>query len=344
MVLYTCNNCTKNFKQKNDYERHKNRKNKCISINIDDNKLNNKLLDNSTRNPQNSINLQVSSTQLPHEPHNNSQSENTPKNYCNYCKKDFSRSDSLKRHQLFFCVPKEDEILNSNDDNKVLELLTKMNNKIDSLQENHKHEILELKNTIDELRASAAASSVTNNTTNNTNSNNTTNNTNNIIFNIVRFGNENPSKKLTAKDIQYIIGSHKNSMIYRSIERTHFNNMLPEYHNVYIPDKKMQSAIIFNGDKPDMKSMESVIDELLLNHVNNLDEYKKRKDVVISEHKHVEIDDIVDNFRDYKYTGSDKEKRIYKKAELEIKEMLYNNKESPINTQKKLRKNKQVIE
>jgi len=322
MVLHTCTICSKDFARKNDLERHKNRKNKCTSINIDVTDIINNIPHNTHKLPQ----YVKNTTQIPHEPHEILQS----KTDCKKCNKKFSRLDSLKRHQLFYCLPKEDVKEINNKDNTIIELLQQM-------KEEHKQEILELKNTINELKASSSA----NITNNNTNSNNTTNVTNNNIK-IVAFGYENPIEALDDKEIQFIIGSHKNTMIQRSIKTTHFNNRLPQFHNVYIPDKKMQHAITFNGNKPEMKGLEGVIDDLLLTHINNLDDIKNRENVSITEAKAAEIDDVVDNFRGYKDTGSENQKWIYKKAEREIKEMLYNNKEKVIDTQKRAKKRKGI--
>ena len=267
-------------------------------------------------------------------------------NKCNNCNKTFTRQSSYKRHILYRCKNIDNPI--KNDDNNVIELLTQIKEQQIKMEEKYETKIEELQNTINELKATSS-SSVTNN--NNNNSNNTTNttntnshNTNNITNNIkiIAFGFENPSEVLMDKEIQYIIGSHKNTMIQRSIQSTHFNSRLPQFHNVYIPDKKMQHAIIHNGNKPELKGLDGVIDDLLLNHVNNLDEIKNREDVSITEAKAAEIDDVVDNFRSYKDTGSATQKWIYKKAEREIKEMLYNNKDKAIDTQNRAKKRKPV--
>jgi len=322
MVVHICIVCLKQFKLKTDLERHKNRKNKCISKNIDNNTS---ITESNTQIPHETTQPIIFNTQITHNTHNNNTSINQSKILCNNCNKFFSRYDSLKRHQLFYCIP--------NDDNK--ETIKNDNNDIQIL----KNEIFELKNIILEMKDQKTSQNITNT---NTNSNNTINNTNNnnITFNIIKFGDENPAKKLTTKEIEYIINAHRNTMLQRSIEITHFNNKHPEYQNVYISDKKMQNAHIYNGDKFDLKSIDFVIDDLILNHINNLDDYKNREDIIISDNKHEEIDTIVDNFQNYRDSGSDKEKRIYKKAESEIKEMLYNNKDKVIETKKRLGRKK----
>jgi hypothetical protein len=346
MVEYTCEKCNKVFNRKSNYEVHLNKKIDCSKNKID---VNNLLLNSSTNIPPiNEIYPPINETHPPISTDTPPAIKDDDNNHnkCINCNKQFSRSDSYKRHMLFRCkFVNADTKINinkssiGNNNNDVLEILIKIQENQKQIEDEHKKEIIELKNTINDLQSKIKTDIPV---STNINSNNTTNNTTNITNNIkiIRFGAENPADKLTAKEVQYIFGCHKNSMLLRSIEVTHFSNKHPEFHNVYIPDKKMQNAIIFNGIKPDLKSVDYVMDELLLNHVNNLDDMKKREDVMITEHKHIEIDDIVDNFRNYRDTGSDKEKRIYKKAEKEIKEMLYNNKDKVIETHKRAKKRK----
>ncbi len=328
MSIYTCDDCQKTFNRKFNYETHLSRKFKCTKINEITLINNNEVLNTPTNELEEITQTDAKIFK------------------CDNCLDIFTTKFRLKTHiKTNKCKKKfESQTENNND---VLEILIKIQENQKQIEDEHKKEIIELKNTINDLQSKIKTETPTPTqtpitTTNNINSNNTTNNTTNITNNIkiIRFGAENPADKLTAKEVQYIFGCHKNSMLLRSIEVTHFSNKHPEFHNVYIPDKKMQNAIIFNGIKPDLKSVDYVMDELLLNHVNNLDDMKKREDVMITEHKHIEIDDIVDNFRNYRDTGSDKEKRIYKKAEKEIKEMLYNNKDKVIETHKRAKKRK----
>ena len=328
-----CNVCEKVFGRIYELDRHKNRKIKCIPKHQDGLSYDIQIPSNPPKSPPITEIIPPFYTNITPL---NATDENHHKK-CINCNKQFSRIDSYKRHMMFRCKFTVEPT--KKDDNQVINLLTQI--KEQQIKSDQKIEELQIKNnelrtTIDELKATSIGS-----VTNNTNCSNTSN-TNNITVNIIKFGLEDPAKKLTSKDIQYIIGAHKNSMIQRSIERTHFNNSLPEYQNVYIPDKKMQCCIIYNGDKADLKSVEYIMEELLLNHVNNLDSYKKREDVLISEYKHADIDDIVDNFRNYKESGSENEKIIYKKTETEIKEMLYNNKDKAIDTQNRAKKRKPV--
>jgi len=369
-MTHKCNICDREFKRIYELERHKIRINKCKPKPIDDPivvKLippnppeifnNSKIItDKITVNPPIPPNnnlfppnkLQQDTVAFASFPNINNDI------ICYACNKIFARSDNLKKHINGRC--KEIKKLNNNKElqhpknieelsehshlrlecpqGQMMEILKKIQENQKQIDEKHMQEINELKNTILELKEHKLVPYT------NINSNNTTNNTTNNTINniIVKFGTENPAEKLTTKEIQYIINAHQNSMLQRSIEITHFNNKHPDFQNVYIPDKKMQTANIYNGKKYDMKSIDSVVGDLILNHINNLDDYKKRDDVIISDNKHEEIDHIVDNFQNYDETGSDKEKIIYNNTVKEIKEMLYNNKDKVMETHKRSKK------
>jgi uncharacterized C2H2 Zn-finger protein len=136
MVAYTCNNCNKLFKQKIDYERHINRKNKCLKINTTINELNNILLENP---PIGDI-IPPINTNIP--PIINK--EVNALNKCMNCNKQFSRCDSYKRHVLFRCKFIDEPI--TKDDNIVIELLSQLNNnfteQITKMEEENKKYVL----------------------------------------------------------------------------------------------------------------------------------------------------------------------------------------------------------
>jgi len=230
-MSHKCEICLREFKRIYELERHKIRINKCKAKHLDDFIVVNTISSNPPENTiKNYITPPITPILLEHN------IDYITSNKCNNCNKQFTRSDNYNRHILYRCKFIDETI--KKDDNNVIELLTQLKEQQIKMEEVHKQEILELKNTINELKEqkSSTGLSISNNNNNNTtNSNNTTNNITNNNIKIIAFGFENPAEVLTDKDIQYIIGSHKNSMIQRSIQSTHFNNRLPQFHNVYIP-------------------------------------------------------------------------------------------------------------
>jgi len=361
MVYYDCDTCGKEFKQKIDYERHKNRKNKCLPIKIDDSQLYVEKDINTTYEPHKpQINTQLINihTQEPHNPHKIIESINASKTYCNYCNKNFSRLDSLRRHQIFYCLPK-DEHLKDNNNKNVIDLLSDIKEQQIQINDVHKQEIIELKNTINELKeqnasiiaASAATSIVSSkgvlggqviNSNNKVNNNNTVNNNtvnNNTINNniILKFDDLNAYKRLDKKDIQYIMDAHEEVLIQRSVEVTHCNSKYPELNNVYIPDKKMRHGVAYTGEKFETIAIDKLITELIVSQQNNVCDYLDMKDIIIREDKRAKKDDIAENLLRYKDSRSEYKRDLYENVVKEVKLILYNNRERGQKAEKKIR-------
>ena len=307
-MSYKCNICCKTFGRIYELERHKTKKIKCSPKNIDVFETNNV---DTILKPHTPTYNDINNTQHPHNTHYNIVS----KTYCKNCDKNFSRLDSLRRHQLFYCQPNE----NIKTDSNVIDLLSKMNNKIEELQ----HTIQELK------EQNTVSSPVINNNTHNTNNTNNTNNTiNNTTNNIIlKFDDLDAYKKLDKKDIQYIMDAQAEYLIQRSIEVTHCNKKYPELHNVYIPDKKMQYAVAFTGSKFEMKPVDKIVKALIVSQQNNICDYLDMPDIQISERNRERFDDMAENFLKYEDSRSENNRDIYKNAISDIKVLLYNNKE-----------------
>jgi len=324
MVLHNCDVCTKMFKLKTDLERHKNRKNKCVSKEID-------VIEpiiNTTQNAKNTTKSVDSikknekiNTQIPQEP----QKRNTSETYCKNCDKKFARLDSLKRHQLLYCIPKEDEPVVKNDNKDVIDLLLKMDKK-------HTQEITELKNTIIDLKLKIKSEST--NTTINNNSNNI--NSNNTIF--VSFRDENAACKLSERDIEQILCVHESGLIQRCVEVVHFNNKYPEFQNAYIADKKMKYAQVYNSveKKFNIKDATSAVKCLASDSLDCLYDLSIKEDVCISDKKRRYIDDKSDNFMKIPEVGSESEKKDYETVMNDLKLLLYNNRDKVLITHKQL--------
>ena len=324
MVVYKCNNCNRDFTRKNDLERHNNRKFKCISVNLDG------LLDDIQKSsnppaitpiienfpPISSFIPPVDVIEVKHH------------NKCNICNKKFTRSDNYKRHMMFRCKFTIEPI--KEDNNQVINLLTQINErqiKIEEENKQQKQKIDELQNTILELKEQK--SSIT------TNSNNTINSNNTVI---IKFGDEDAKSILSKKDIQYIVDAHKEYLLQRSIEVTHCNNKYPSLQNIYVPDKKMQMINIFNGENYELKNIETVIMDLITTHQNNLDDYRRMKDIKIDRNKREDMDEYVDNFHRFNESSSDHKKQLYDSVLNDVKLILYNNKDKIKETEKSLKK------
>ena len=111
-MLYKCHRCNKEFNQKSNYTTHLNRKNPCKII---INSVNSNNIIESIITQENVQNTQKN-TQITQE--------NTQNLKCIFCSKLYSRSDALSRHIKNYCK-----------ENKIIDKLKKLENKIDILEQ-----------------------------------------------------------------------------------------------------------------------------------------------------------------------------------------------------------------
>ena len=253
MSIYKCNNCNKEFKLKTDLIRHENRKFKCKTVNLDDNIILNNDSSNLLQNPP-----YVKNTP-PITPIDNVKNLDDDDNYkCNKCYKIFSRSDNYNRHMLFRCKFTNNKDQNSDDkiDSKeLLKTLTSMNETLQISQQ----KIIDLENTISELKQTVSQPI----TTTTTNSNNTTNNINNNTINnniILQFGADVEPNALTQEEIIQLLNQNLAYIVPKMAELYHFDINKPKYHNVYISDKKSKFAVVFNGKQYVSAFLDDTID------------------------------------------------------------------------------------
>ena len=252
MVKYKCDNCEKEFKQKNDLDRHKNRKFKCKNNNLD---VITTINNTSTIMPQFPQNVHNISTKIINCGVNNNQSDSDVFFICDICCKKYSREDSLKRHQLSFCKGiKEDNTSDNKIDSKeLLKTLTSMNETLQKSQQ----EIADLKNTISELKHTVSQPITNNTTTNNINNNNNNTINNNIIL---QFGADVEPNALTQEEIIQLLNQNLAYIVPKMAELYHFDINKPKYHNVYISDKKSKFAVVFNGKQYVSAFLDDTID------------------------------------------------------------------------------------
>ena len=243
MVLYECTRCGYSTKHRNSIKNHLNRKNICEpildDISIDEIKflygfepLEN-IPQNSSIIPQNSSFIPPQKSSLSPQksslfPQKSSlfEEKNSCDLICEFCTKNCSRSDNLKRHLKTCKKKKIHDMALLEEKNKEIELLKSQ------LKETNKTSVLTTNKT-------------TNNNTNNINNNshNTTNNT--IIIN--NYGEEN-IEHLGKKYLLNLFGrTHR--AIPLLVEKIHFDPEHPENQNIKLPNKKLPYIKIRKNDK-----------------------------------------------------------------------------------------------
>ena len=235
---------------------------------------------------------------LPPKPSNSPpKTSNLPQNIisnCNYCNKKFKRQDNLYRHIKLRCKVKKE----SDDEKQKIfdELVRKMEEMQDKIIkiESKTNKKISIKN-------------------NNINSNNK--------IQIIAFGKEDFTKLDNNEFIKILMKGY-----YSTVElanRMHFNPLLPEYHNIYIPNITSKYTMINNGSEWILTPSIETIDNL----------YDNNKCII--EDKMKELVDLIP----YVFIAglerwlrtADNDKRILRVKD-ELKLLLYNKREIPMKT------------
>jgi hypothetical protein len=221
-----CNICYKIFGRIYELERHKNRKIKCISKHIDHNT-------SSSHCEEEGQNINIISSQC-EEKIAKMKDIKINELKCNNCNKIFTRADNLKRHDLKYCNIKNIQVAMQT---IIKEECKETNRKIEELQ-----------NTIIDLQSKINNETI--NTINNCN-NNVINSNNNIVNNnlILKFDSPISNDVFTDKELINMLNKHLALIVPNMIEKLHFDRTKPEFHNVYLNDRRSKIAIIFDGEK-----------------------------------------------------------------------------------------------
>jgi hypothetical protein len=331
MVLYTCNICLKNFDKKSNYQVHIARKNKCENI-IYHNKKNDDTNEEKVpaQNPHKTAQKLKKTAQNPHKTAQNFEQYkiNEINNYkCSYCNKTFVRKDSIKRHINKYCLKaKEHEIKKEELFQNLMKEMIVLKKQNEFLHE----EVMKIKNNNINLQN-------INSNNNNSNNNNNYNINNGIIDNhqnivLVGYNNED-FNKINIKDFIKLLRRGFQAPI-ELTKAIHFNPLLPEYHNIYIPKMNEKYALCYDGY--DWKVVDK--DELAEN---------------IYEHKRAHIiekwEDFADQLTDTQIKAlnrwfickDDKDIKILKD---DIKKVLYEKRHLVIQSKKKIEKQNKEIQ
>ena len=215
---------------------------------------------------------------------------------CKFCKKSFSRYDSLNRH-LKTCKEKKEEEEVKESMTELVKLLNKQNDDL-------KQELKKRDEQIDELIKKSGIN----------NSNNTINIQNNIKLLSYR---DTDISHLTDNDILKCL-DHSNLCIPHLIEKIHFDINKPENHNVYISNLKNNYVMIYDGIKWNLKDRDEEISNLINDKTGMI------------EHR---LEEWIENGRNYpvamkkfnRYLDKKENDKVLNTIKNEIKLLLYNN-------------------
>ena len=323
MVTYSCSKCNKKFFYKNDYTRHINRKFPC-NKNIEF-QMGGSPPELSKAHPK------LSKIEKTIEKENH---------ICYYCKNEFSNKYNLNRHINLVCkIKKQHEKEKEEKYNELIQRIENNEKKFEEKITNLENQLREEKEKNNKLIQMNTSDKTINN---NCNINNIENQ--NITFNLIAHGREDLDKI----DVKYILEALKRgtSAIPVITERIHLNIKYPEFNNVYIPSTTHSHAMVFNGEKWELKDKNETIDNLYDNKYNFLEE--KFEEICEDEDKKKEISNSQkESFKRFIKIQEEAEddsnvnsKKIVKDIKKKMKYTLYNKKDIPIENYKKIEKDK----
>jgi hypothetical protein len=290
---YVCNICDKKYKNKSGIWKHNNKY-------------------HSGKQTPETANIRQNIIKTPPETARN-QSEISKEISCEYCNFIFTRKDSLLKHYNRCKVKNNNKEIKESD---ILEL---------------KKENAEIKSMLAELLKSSkihpkTLQKINKNLINGNNNTLNSGTVNNIQ--IVKFGSEDIKSILSTKEIKNILNCRYKA-IEESIKKVHFNDDRPEYRNIYITNLRDNIAYVYNGNKFEAVQKHSIINQLIDQHMNNievsLEDYKDK----LPERTIEILDKLIEKLQDDHTLMVDeennKEFKNYRMFKInEVKLMIYN--------------------
>jgi hypothetical protein len=251
---------------------------------------------------------------------------------CKYCNNIYKHKQSKFKHEQK-CKNKTDLSIVIEENNLLKQELSEIKNQlaifVNKQAKVHPKTLQKINN---QLVNTNNINNTTNNMTNNIINNNNT--TNNIT---IKFGSENLANILSDKEMQTILSKCRKS-IEESIKKVHFNDNRPEFKNVLITNLQNNIGYIFNGKKFEAQTKDSILNELLNKHFENIKEYIEEDNIENKDNKDI-LSKYINNRNFQKFlkemNGIEKHTDLknYKEYKLnEIKLLLYNNSEKNIMT------------
>ncbi len=185
---------------------------------------------------------------------------------CSYCGNEYKHKQSRWSHEQK-CKENKPE---NNDVEELKKVVIELQNQI--------AEIVKTKGRVHHKTLEKINNQVTNTINNTVNGNININNT------YVKFGDVCYEKIFSEKQILSILNKQYMSLE-EGICKTHFNEKLPEYSNIFITNLKDPLAYIFNGKAFITVKKHFMINELIDNHINEINlSYEKMKNKIVPKH------------------------------------------------------------
>jgi hypothetical protein len=263
---------------------------------------------------------------------------------CRYCKREFTRSDSLNKHLLSRCKVKKqqdsekedllqklveemkkqnEEIRKQNEEmqkqseemQKQSEEMQKHNEKMAGMQE----EIIRLKS--ENKKYVQKIGSQQNNNTKIDQQQNIQINNNHLNIKLLAFGNEDMSHLVDSVYKKILNKGFKS--VPTLVNFVHFNRNKPQNHNVYISNIQTNYALVYDGDDWKLKERDDVLRQLIDDLTAILSDKFDELSATLDEH-------TIKKFK--RFLGQKNESEVAASIKNEIKLMLYNNKKIPEKT------------
>ena len=293
MVNYKCPRCGYEINIRTKYMNHLRRKNLC-KPNISNCDLQNEYIKYGINDKIISSVDYCKNHNIPTNDHNIPTNDHNIK--CEYCKKNYSRIDSLNRH-LKTCKEKKKDV---EEKTNLLNIVNMLNEQLKEQKEQNK----EQQKQINELIKKAGMTIGTQNIQQN--------------IKILAYNNTDISH-LTDKDYLKCL-KHSNFCIPHLIEQIHFNPQKPENHNIYISNLKNNYVMIYNGNKWMLNDREESIQNLI-DDKESMIEQKLEEWVENGK----QYPDIMRKFN--RYLEKKENDKVINKVKDEIKLMLFNNRD-----------------
>jgi hypothetical protein len=292
---YECKLCNKKYKNKSGIWKHNNK----YHMEYESPKISSNQLTSSALSQQESAQNQLNG-----------------KIICKYCNQEFKHIQSRWRHeQKCKLIEKQSTTIEKSE---IVEL---------------KKENAEIKSMLAELLKSSkihpkTLQKINKNLINGNNNTLNSGTVNNNTIQIVKFGSEDIKSILSTKEIKNILNCRYKA-IEESIKKVHFNDDRPEYRNIYITNLRDNIAYVYNGNKFEAVQKHSIINQLIDQHMNNievsLEDYKNK----LPERTVEILDKLIEKLQDEHTSMIDeennKEFKNYRMFKInEVKLMIYN--------------------